>query len=53
MKKETAITRSLTQMPLKMEVANTTGEIQGVLIEIDVTTGKAVHIERVRQLSSV
>lgn len=53
MKKETAIARSLTQMPLKMEVQNSIGEIQGVLIEIDTATGKALRIERVRQLSTV
>ena len=53
MKKETAIARSLTQMPLKMEVQNSIGEIQGVLIEIDAASGKAIRIERVRQMSSV
>ena len=53
MKRETAIARSLTQMPLKMEVQNSTGEIQGVLIEIDAASGKAIRIERVRQLSAV
>jgi 2',3'-cyclic-nucleotide 2'-phosphodiesterase len=53
MKRETAIARSLTQMPLKMEVQNSTGEIQGVLIEIDAASGKALRIERVRQLSAV
>jgi len=53
MKRETAVTRSLTQMPLKMEVQNSPAEIQGVLIEIDLDTGKALKIERVRQRSSV
>jgi 2',3'-cyclic-nucleotide 2'-phosphodiesterase len=53
MKTETAISRSLTQMPLKMEVQNSPAEIQGVLVGIDTTTGKAVTIERVRQLSAV
>ncbi len=53
MKKETAIARSLTQMPLKMEVQNSPAEIQGVLLEIDTSTGKALRIERVRQLSAV
>jgi metallophosphoesterase (TIGR00282 family) len=53
MKKETAISRSLTQMPLKMEVQNSTAEIQGVLVEIDPGTGAALRIERIRQLSSV
>ena len=53
MKKETAVSRSLTQMPLKMEVQNSPAEIQGVLLEIDLDTGKAVRIERIRQRSSV
>ncbi len=53
MKKETAVTRSLTQMPLKMEVENTAAEIMGVLIELDPGSGKAVSIDRVRQLSTV
>ena len=53
MRKETAIARSLTQMPLKMEVQNSTAEIQGVLLQIETSTGKCVHIERVRQLSTV
>jgi 2',3'-cyclic-nucleotide 2'-phosphodiesterase len=53
MKKETAVSRSLTQMPLKMEVQNSAAEIQGVLVEVDLATGRAVSIERVRQLSAV
>ena len=53
MKKETAVARSLSQMPLKMEVQNTTAEIMGVLIELDLAKGRALSIERVRQLSSV
>ena len=53
MRRETAISRSLTQMPLKMEVQNSTAEIFGVLIELDPSTGKATRIERVRQLSPV
>jgi calcineurin-like phosphoesterase len=53
MKRETAVSRSLTQMPLKMEVQNSRAEIQGVLLEIDLSTGLAVKIERIRQLSAV
>ena len=53
MKTETAIARSLTQMPLKMEVQNSPGEIQGVFLEIDPDTGRALKIERIRQLSAV
>jgi 2',3'-cyclic-nucleotide 2'-phosphodiesterase len=53
MKRETAIARSITQMPLKMEVQNSTGEIQGVLVEIDASSGKALHLERIRRRSAV
>jgi len=53
MKKETAVSRSLTQMPLKMEVQNSAAEIQGVLVEIDLSNGHALKIERIRQLSAV
>jgi metallophosphoesterase (TIGR00282 family) len=53
MKRETAVSRSLTQMPLKMEVQNSRAEMQGVLLEIDLATGRAVKIERIRQLSTV
>jgi metallophosphoesterase (TIGR00282 family) len=53
MKTETAIARSLTQMPLKMEVQNSKGEIQGIYLEIDTANGKVTKLERVRQLSSV
>jgi 2',3'-cyclic-nucleotide 2'-phosphodiesterase len=53
MKTETAIARSLTQMPLKMEVQNSKAEIQGIYVEIDTSNGKVTKLERVRQLSSV
>jgi 2',3'-cyclic-nucleotide 2'-phosphodiesterase len=54
MRRETAIARSLTQMPLKLEVDNSSpAEIQGVLLELDPASGKAVRIERVRQASAV
>ena len=36
-----------------MEVENSVAEIQGVLVEIDVSSGKAIRIERVRQASAV
>lgn len=53
MKKETAISRSVTQMPLKMEVQNSPAEIQGIVLSIDTSSGRTVRIERIRQLSSV
>ncbi len=51
--KEISIQRSLSQMPLKMEVSNTQALIQGVKLEIDVQTGKALKIERFSQKSLV
>ncbi len=53
MRRETAIQRSLSQMPLKMEVQNTPADIMGVLVDIDCGSGKAVGIERVRERSAV
>lgn len=44
--KETAIRRSMTQMPLKMEIADTTAILAGAVVRIDSETGKAVEIER-------
>jgi 2',3'-cyclic-nucleotide 2'-phosphodiesterase len=49
MKKEPIIQNMLTQMPIKFEV-ETQGPVMlsGVWIDIDVTTGKALAIERIR-----
>jgi metallophosphoesterase (TIGR00282 family) len=52
MRKETAVMRSLTQMPLKMEVQNSPAQIMGVFLEID-AGGRAIRIERVREKSAV
>ncbi len=51
--KEISVQRSLSQMPLKMEVSNTPAVIQGVKLSIDVETGKAVSIERFSKRSLV
>ena len=51
--KEISVQRSLSQMPLKMEVSNTAAVIQGVKLSIDVETGKALSIERFSQRSLV
>ncbi|OHD73141.1 MAG: metallophosphoesterase [Spirochaetes bacterium RBG_13_68_11] len=53
MRRETAIHRSLSQMPLKMVVQEGPAEIQGCLITIDVRSGRATAIERVRERSAV
>lgn len=45
--KEIAINRFLTQMPLKMEIADTNVAIKGVFAEIDSVSGKALSIERI------
>ncbi len=47
--KSIAIKRSLTQMPIKMEIADTEGMINGAVIEIDVNTGKALSITRINE----
>lgn len=43
---EISIRRQLTQIPLKNEVSEKKGSIQGVVVEVEVKTGKAVSIER-------
>lgn len=53
MRRETAIHRSLSQMPLRMTVQEGPSEIQGCLITIDVRTGRALAIERIRERSAV
>ena len=53
MRRETAIHRSLSQMPLKMVVQEGPSEIQGCLITVDTRTGRATAIERVRERSAV
>jgi metallophosphoesterase (TIGR00282 family) len=45
--KNTALQRFLTQIPLKMEVADTSLMINGVFAEIDPETGKTISIERI------
>ena len=47
MRKEIAIQRSLTQMPIRMEVAINGSNIAGVLIVADSRTGRACGIERI------
>ena len=48
--KSIAIKRSLTQMPIKMDIADTQGMINGVLVQVDINTGKASSIERLNEL---
>ena len=53
MRRETALRRSLTQMPIKMEVEDHPAVVMGVLLEIDVETGKAAEVRRIVQPMSV
>ena len=46
-KKEIAIQRFLTQTPKKLEPAKNNIHLQGVIIDIDDTTGKSTNIQRV------
>jgi metallophosphoesterase (TIGR00282 family) len=48
-----SINRCLTQMPLKMEVVNNPAELQGVIIDIDPATGKALNITRLKEKALV
>lgn len=43
---EASVERNATQMPLKIPPATGVGQISGVVIEIDVKSGKALSIER-------
>ena len=52
-KKEISIQRSLTQMPLKMEVETNRAVIQGVKIVIDTENGMSKKIERIEKHSIV
>ncbi len=45
--KEIAIERVLTQIPLKMEIADFEAKISGIVAELDAATGKAVSIIRI------
>ena len=49
MKKESIITRFLTQMPNRFEVAAGMSQLNAVFIEIDNDTGKTVKIERLQK----
>jgi len=51
--KNIALKRSLTQMPLKMVVAENPAVINGVFLQIDTATGKAKKIERIWEMCSV
>ncbi len=49
MNRDIALRRSLTQMPLKMEVEDRPGVIMGALLEVDADTGRAAAITRIQQ----
>jgi 2',3'-cyclic-nucleotide 2'-phosphodiesterase len=47
-RRQIALERFLTQVPLKFDVATEEIELQGVILEVDEQTGKSRSIERVR-----
>ncbi len=48
-----SVRRFLTQLPLKIEVADSAAVISGIVAKIDVKSGKTLHIERFRKESIV
>ena len=49
MRRDISIRRSLTQIPIKMEVENSEALICGALVEVNPANGKAVSIQRIAQ----
>ena len=47
-----SVRRSLTQMPLKHEVADNPAVISGVVLDLDAATGKCLAIKRFNKVSS-
>ncbi|SMB96265.1 hypothetical protein SAMN00017405_1489 [Desulfonispora thiosulfatigenes DSM 11270] len=48
-KRDLAIQKFLTQMPVRFEMANGKGQLNGVVLTIDPLTGKAKSIERIQK----
>jgi len=48
-----ALERSLTQLPIKMEAEEGPAVIHGIVVTLDVSSGKALSIERIRTASPV
>ena len=53
MKADVVIRRTLTQMPLKMEVDEGPADIHGALLTVDRGSGKAIAIERIHERSEL
>jgi hypothetical protein len=49
MKRDICLRRSLTQIPIKMEVDSSEAAINGVLVELRVQDGRALSIQRIAQ----
>jgi calcineurin-like phosphoesterase len=49
-KREPVIQRFLTQMPTRFEVATGPVLVQGAIVDVDVTTGKAQSVSRLQKL---
>jgi metallophosphoesterase (TIGR00282 family) len=50
MQKEKVITKFLTQMPQNFEVAEKDVRLEGVVIEVEKTTGRSTNIKRIREI---
>ena len=47
--KNKVINKFITQIPVRFEVAKGPAEINGILVDINESTGKAVKIQRIRE----
>lgn len=52
-KTDIALERSLTQLPIKMEAEEGPAAIHGIVVSLDVTSGTALSIQRIRTVSPV
>lgn len=50
MKKEAAISRFITKIPHKFEVETASPMINGIVVQVDAKTGKAISIERIYEI---
>lgn len=47
--KDRVINKFITQRPVRFEVAKGPAEINGILVDIDESTGRALKIQRIRE----
>lgn len=48
-KKESVINKFINQLPVRFEVAKGPAELNGIIVDIDELTGKALAIKRIKE----